>query len=202
MRYFSNQVAAITKHVYLSSVGGVTQERSLDEHGITHILNVAMELKDLKYPREDLKVKRVSLRDAVSENILPHLEYLVDHVHEVACQGGRVAVHCIAGVSRSATVCIAYLVKHHHMTLKQAYQKVYKAREVIYPNNSFWASLVAFEKQYQDHNTVEMLPYICGMVPSVYQRDTEIRIRHGWMGPLCVMWVFHMVLTLLQVYFA
>ncbi|XP_046341804.2 dual specificity protein phosphatase 18-like [Haliotis rufescens] len=202
MRYFSNQVAEITEHVYLSSVGGVTQERSLEEHGITHILNVATELQDLKYPQDDLMIKRVSLRDSVTENILPHLESLVDHVDEVARQGGRVAVHCIAGVSRSATVCIAYLVKHHHMTLKQAYRKVYKAREVIYPNRSFWASLVAFEELYHDHSTVEMLPYICGMEPSVYQRDTEMRIRHGWMGELGTMWLFHLVLMLVQVYFA
>jgi len=48
-----------------------------------------------------------------------------------------VLVHCHMGVSRSATVVIAYLMKYFHMTHREAYNFVKKKRSVINPNEGF-----------------------------------------------------------------
>ena len=37
---------------------------------------------------------------------------------------GRVLVHCYAGVSRSATMAIGYVMKHFQMTLDESYRSV------------------------------------------------------------------------------
>jgi len=60
---------------------------------------------------------------------------------------GAVLVHCAAGVSRSATVVIAYLVQHAGMSLREAALAVKSQRPIAYPNAGFWRTLFAFERE-------------------------------------------------------
>ncbi len=48
--------------------------------------------------------------------------------------GAAVLVHCELGVSRSATIVIAWLIKHAGMTLKEAFAHTKQRRRVIMPN--------------------------------------------------------------------
>ena len=54
-------------------------------------------------------------------------------------------VHCHAGVSRSATVCIAYLMYKNNFTLEKAFDHVRSRRGVISPNLNFMQQLQEFE---------------------------------------------------------
>lgn len=58
---------------------------------------------------------------------------------------GRVLIHCNAGVSRSAAVCIAYLMLMEKNSFQAAYQLVKARRECIRPNDGFMRQLKAFE---------------------------------------------------------
>lgn len=58
---------------------------------------------------------------------------------------GKVLVHCQAGVSRSATVCIAYVMYKNNMTLEDAFDLVRSRRGVISPNLNFMQQLKEFE---------------------------------------------------------
>jgi len=62
---------------------------------------------------------------------------------------GRVLVHCAVGKSRSPTIVMAYLMKHHNMSLKDAYNLVMQKRRLpglnVCPNNSFMRQLMAYE---------------------------------------------------------
>jgi len=46
-------------------------------------------------------------------------------------------VHCAAGVSRSASIVIAYLMKINHWTFENAYSFVKSKRKIIDPNFGF-----------------------------------------------------------------
>ncbi len=58
-------------------------------------------------------------------------------------------MHCHAGISRSATVCIAYIMKHHQTDLTQAYDFVKQKRSCISPNLHFMGQLLEFQKRLQ-----------------------------------------------------
>ena len=60
--------------------------------------------------------------------------------------GNKVLIHCMAGVSRSATITIAYLMKTQNMTSKQAADYVIDKRSIVYPNRGFCKALKKYEK--------------------------------------------------------
>lgn len=61
--------------------------------------------------------------------------------------GGKVLVHCRGGISRSATVCLAYLMYSRALQLDDAFEYVRARRHVISPNANFMMQLVQFEAE-------------------------------------------------------
>ena len=59
--------------------------------------------------------------------------------------GGGVLVHCVAGMSRSAAVVVAYLVLHGGRSLVEAMGEVKTARPAAHPNAGFWEALRRIE---------------------------------------------------------
>lgn len=92
---------------------------------------------------------------------------------QVGRKGGKTLVHCVAGVSRSASICIAYLVKYHHMALDQAYKHVKRRRPVIHPNVGFWKQLIEYEHRLLGRNTVKLVQSPIGWIPDVYHHETK-----------------------------
>lgn len=56
-----------------------------------------------------------------------------------------VLIHCGAGVSRSASLCIAFLMRDRRITAHEALQLVKERRSIAEPNDGFWRMLCALE---------------------------------------------------------
>lgn len=56
---------------------------------------------------------RIPVNDQPHDQIQPFFDQVADLINENTNCGKRTVVHCIAGVSRSATLCIAYLMKYN-----------------------------------------------------------------------------------------
>ncbi|KGM00156.1 Dual specificity protein phosphatase 4, partial [Charadrius vociferus] len=79
----------------------------------------------------------------ISSWFMEAIEY-IDSVKECC---GRVLVHCQAGISRSATICLAYLMMKKRVKLEEAFEFVKQRRSIISPNFSFMGQLLQFESQ-------------------------------------------------------
>lgn len=143
----------ITDHLFLTGIGGMTRENFRRNH-IDFVVNITTEAPLW----EDVESMRVALDDDSSSNILAHLDQIVDKINDVITQrNAHVLVHCVAGVSRSATVVIAYLMKYTHMSLRNAFNYCYGLRPVVRPNNGFMAQLISYEQQLYGRTSVNMV---------------------------------------------
>lgn len=83
--------------------------------------------------------------DTVSTNVLASLKECLLFLDDCISKGGTALVHCYAGVSRSATICIAYLMWSENLSLGAAYSMVETARIEAQPNEGFKRQLYIFE---------------------------------------------------------
>jgi dual specificity phosphatase 12 len=86
---------------------------SLKQAGITHVLTVASGIKPL-FPKEFI-YKIINVADASSSSLIRHFPAAISFIKEGISAGG-VLVHCHAGVSRSSSCVIAYLMQDKGFT--------------------------------------------------------------------------------------
>ena len=96
-------------------------------------------------PVDGARSVRISVGDDSMTNLYQHFDTISTIIREEVEQGGVVLVHCVAGVSRSATLCLAYLIKYYS-SLGEAWRHVKTIRPWVRPNYSFMEQLEEWEK--------------------------------------------------------
>ena len=120
--------------LYIS--GSVPSENKsiLQKHNITHILSICKRntyktLNGIIYHRigriEDSHNYKNSIR------FMKEWDTATEFIKK---SESSILVHCQAGVSRSATICIAFLMKYGNMSFDEAITMVSNARPIIEPN--------------------------------------------------------------------
>ena len=87
-----------------------------------------------------------------------HFNDAFGFIEEALTSGGKVLVHCFAGKSRSATICIAYLLKTSGMEYHAAFELVREARPIINPNPGFCIQLVKYYKHLHPERPAPGMP--------------------------------------------
>jgi len=81
--------------------------------------------------------KVLQVLDKKWENLGKHFMDSSQFMGNAIKNGGVVFVHCGAGISRSSSCIIAYLMYEHGMNLEEAELLVRKGRPIINPNPGF-----------------------------------------------------------------
>lgn len=137
------QVGVIEPWVLLASQDVAHDYEKLKDHKISHILNVGYGIENI-FPRE-FDYKNINILDLPNTAITSYFQECFDFIDQARTQNGVVLVHCNAGVSRSASIVIGYLMQLHGLDFKDAFSVVKNARQVISPNPGFVEQL----KNYQ-----------------------------------------------------
>nr|XP_034342109.1 dual specificity protein phosphatase 9 [Arvicanthis niloticus] len=136
----------ILPNLYLGSARDSANLESLAKLGIRYILNVTPNLPNLFEKNGDFHYKQIPISDHWSQNLSQFFPEAIAFIDEALSQNCGVLVHCLAGVSRSVTVTVAYLMQKLHLSLNDAYDLVKRKKSNISPNFNFMGQLLDFER--------------------------------------------------------
>lgn len=169
-RTFLSQIAKITDNLYLSSFVGAT-EYNLLKFNINCVITVCSEVP--KVELKNIESIKLDVADRPTVSLDVYFDTITDKINEVSLNKGSVLVHCVAGISRSATMVLAYLMKYLKMNLKDAHTHVKSRRPFIRPNLGFWKQLVEYEMKLFGKNTVKIIPSNIGFIPDLYENEVR-----------------------------
>ena len=89
-----------------------------------------------------IRYLRVPVYDSLKTDIAAYFDEAYNFIDEaLEDDEGKVLVHCRAGVSRSATIAIMYMMRSIPIPPEEALERVREARPCVNPNPSFWRQL-------------------------------------------------------------
>ncbi|KAM7098141.1 dual specificity protein phosphatase 22 isoform 2-T2 [Molossus nigricans] len=97
-------------------------------------------------PSEGVKYLCIPAADSPSQNLTRHFKESIRFIHECRLRGEGCLVHCLAGVSRSVTLVIAYIMTVTDFGWEDALHTVRAGRSCANPNLGFQRQLQEFEK--------------------------------------------------------
>ncbi|KAL0964974.1 hypothetical protein UPYG_G00275140 [Umbra pygmaea] len=162
------ELTPVLPFLYLGNERDAQDTHTLQRYNIGYVLNVTTHLPLYHYDTGLYKYKRLPATDSNKQNLRQYFEEAFEFIEEAQQAGVGLLIHCQAGVSRSATIVIAYLMKHTWMTMTDAYKFVKTRRPIISPNLNFMGQLLEFEEDLNSGVTPRILtPKLMGVETSV-----------------------------------
>jgi hypothetical protein len=162
-------LAQIIPNLFLSSIVVAMNKQLLNELKITHIINAtgpkasvntnapttltcsgAAPALEPRHPNafpSEFQYLNLNIADEQDVLISDYFEISHKFIDQAIKDGGNVLVHCEAGISRSSTIVISYLMASTHQTLKPCLDLVKRLKPNIGPNKSFFQQLLEFERK-------------------------------------------------------
>lgn len=158
------ELTPILPFLYLGNEHDAQDLELMQRLNVGFILNVTTHLPLYHYDLGLFSYKRLPATDSNKQNLRQYFEEAFEFIEEAHQAGQGVLIHCQAGVSRSATIVIAYLMKHSWMTMTDAYKFVKSRRPIISPNLNFMGQLLEFEEDLNNGVTPRILtPKLVGV---------------------------------------
>uniref|UniRef100_A0A3Q2ZT44 Zgc:153044 n=1 Tax=Kryptolebias marmoratus TaxID=37003 RepID=A0A3Q2ZT44_KRYMA len=166
-------LANLMKRTHNLSCKAANDSSQVTGKRITCIINVTETKSSSPPPPPGVEYVHIPVSDTPLSPLRDHFSEVADKIRSTAEGGGRVLVHCNAGVSRSAALCMAYLMKHRGVTLMEAHGWVRSCRPIVRPNPGFWKQLIQYEAELRGCNSVRMAPSSIGEIPDVYTEEAR-----------------------------
>lgn len=139
------KAAEIVEGIWLGDASDAMDIDTLKEQGIDSVVNCAEKhtLTCEEYYPFGWRYLGLECDDSAKYDILGnHLDEFVAFMDECVVNKKKVLVHCVAGINRSATLLIAYLVRRRGMSLIDAISLCHAKRPIILTNEAFVMSLI------------------------------------------------------------
>ncbi|XP_054166497.1 dual specificity protein phosphatase 14-like [Oppia nitens] len=165
------EMSKITNDLYLTGIFGLTKE-NFEQNNITNVINATYEAPDIVI--KGISYIRVLVDDDPEEDITPYFDYIADNIESMARRHRHTCIHCVAGVSRSAALAIAYLIKYKNMTLKAAFNHIIRRRQCVKPITGFIQQLMDYELKIRGSNSCQLIVY------KTREGDVQVTVPDFW----------------------
>ena len=137
----------IHRKLYIGDICNANDTTFLSNNEITTIVNLSgVQL---------LHAKNVQIYDfPIEDSLDSDISHYFDEICNIIDQHNCVLVNCLAGISRSATIIIVYLMRTYDCNLVQAFQCVKRIRPIICPNKKFMEYIWREEYRINGKNSV------------------------------------------------
>jgi len=136
----------ITEKVYLGSLKAAENYEYLLNNKIFNILSLTSDTPKILSTKLNQKI--IDINDFSNENIIQYFYECIQFIEN----SNKVFVHCNKGISRSATIVIAYIMWKNHYNYIDSFFYVKNKRNFISPNEGFIQQLKIFERLLKDNN--------------------------------------------------
>ena len=136
-----DEIDQITETIFLGNIDAAFNKKKLKQLGIKKVLTVMSAFGNHYSPHEFIH-KSIDVDDDFRTNIICHFKECILFIEGK----DKIFVHCAAGMSRSPTIVIAYIMWKRKLRLNEAIKFVKEKRSIISPNDNFMNQLKIFEE--------------------------------------------------------
>lgn len=174
------EMQEIVPNLYLGPYATANKNKLgyLESIGITDIICVrhTAEANFIKpnFP-EKIRYLVLNVADIYTENIIQYFPQVKAFIEDSFARNGKVLVHGNAGMSRSASLVIAYIMEKYGLPYRDAFVYVQQKRFCIHPNEGFVQQLHEYEPMYRAKLSFEhsYTPSESGMLKRKFTEDPE-----------------------------
>ena len=139
----------IIDNIYVGNYKFALDANLMIKEGITHILNCGNGLKNFYEHDNIFKYLYIPLYDSESQKLEKYLEKSNNFIKEGSENNNKILIHCGAGMSRSVTLCLMYMIMEKKYKFYEAYKIIKEKRKCTLPNSGFRKLLE--QKSYEFH---------------------------------------------------
>ncbi|XP_064545904.1 dual specificity protein phosphatase Mpk3 [Drosophila montana] len=144
---FNEAPVEIIPGLFLGNASHSCDSNALQKYNIKYVLNVTPDLPNEFEESGIIKYLQIPITDHYSQDLAMHFPAAIHFIEEARSANSAVLVHCLAGVSRSVTVTLAYLMHTRALSLNDAFMLVRARKPDVSPNFHFMQQLQSFESQ-------------------------------------------------------
>lgn len=155
--------SGIKEGIFIGNAYSVIGNYATKESDLLDVLNIKVvisalteeEYEDYMIAREDfpgIEWHRFVIDDDRDEKISLHFFTVYEIISKALSENKNVIVHCAAGMSRSPSLVIAYLMIENRWCYEEAYNYVKRRRPIVEPNIGFVKQLKALEYKLKSYS--------------------------------------------------
>ena len=142
-----NTIHEVWKNLYVGGILAAHNPSNITKYNIKSIVQVLGTIENRTY-HANINYHIINLDDLPNSNIIQYVPEAITFIDNELTNGRPVLIHCAAGVSRSVSIAIAYLVVKNSQSFEDTLSVVRNSRRWACPNPGFEAQLKAMNVLY------------------------------------------------------